>query len=163
LVLLITLGGVFASHYQPIVFAGGFAMDHRDVPNQGLVTQEFSLRNTGPIGVTVVVINSGHNNGLSPQARFFTAKLCPPATPQGGDCRQNKKPGLLEGMTFHPFSLTTNSTRGVLLRYEYACAPSSGLGSALGTLTLPVTYRFLWFTHTILLTESADAETCLPK
>jgi len=163
LVLLLTLGGVCASHYQPIVFAGGIGMDHRNVANQGTATQEFSLRNTGPIGVTVVGIKSGHNYGLSSQARFFMAKLCPPETPQGGDCRQNKKTGLLEGMTFHPFSLTTDNSRGVLLRYEYACAPSSGLGTALGTLTLPVTYRFLWFTHTILLTESADAATCSPK
>ena len=163
LVLLLTMGGVFASHYQPIVFAGGFAMDHRDVANQGTATQEFSLRNSGPIGVTVVGIKSGHNYGLSSQARFLTSKLCPPSTPRGGDCRQNKKTGLLEGMTFHAFSLTTDNSRGVLLRYEYACAPSSGLGTALGTVTLPVTYRFLWFTHTILFTESADAATCSPK
>jgi len=161
LVLLLSLGGLFASHYQPIVFAGGFGMGHPNGANQVQVTQEFSLRNAGPIGVTVVGIKSGHNYGLSSQARFTSPEICPRTTPHFGDCRQNRTTGLLEGMTFRAFSLTFNSPRGVLLRYEYACEPSSELGTVLGTLTLPVTYRFLWFTHTILLTESADdSATC---
>jgi hypothetical protein len=156
LLFVLFVGDLFASHYQPIVFVGGLGMSHPVDGHQRRVTQEFLLRNTGPVGVTVVGIASGVNYGLSSQARFSTSRICPPITSRGGDCRQNTKTGLLEGIVFHSFSLTTDSSRGVLLRYEFSCISPGALGTALGTVTLPVTYRFLWFTHTIMFSESAD-------
>ncbi len=152
-VLLLIIGGFWASHYQPIVFAGGWGADHTNLGSGGSVTQEISLRNSGPIGVTVETITSGQNYGLSSLAHFATPTLCPPFTPHFGDCHQNRKTGLLEGLTFHPFSLTSNSRRGVLVRFEYLCTTASDPGPS---LTLPVKYRFLWFTHTILVTVPAD-------
>jgi hypothetical protein len=58
-------------------------------------------------------------------------------------------------MKFHPFSLTTGESRPVLLQYKYPCVSYTVVGPDSGTLTLLVTVRFLWFTHTIRVTESA--------
>jgi hypothetical protein len=162
LVLLLVFGGFFASRYQPIIIAGGMGTGHPEGTHQEDETQDIWLRNTGPIGVTVLAINDGERHGGSTsQLRVAPAMICPIVTLHGGDCRQDRKTGLLEGMKFHPFGLTTDNTRPVLLQYQYPCASSAASGALPATLTLPVTYRFLWFTHTILLTDSADdTSTC---
>lgn len=154
--LLLIVSGLWASHYQPIVFAGGWGAAHPSRGNEVNVNQELLLTNSGPIGVTVVAITSDHNYGLSSLAHFASPMVCPPITLHGGDCRQNKKTGLPEGVTFHPFNLTTDGRRAVLVRFEYVCTPPGGLGTALGNVTVPVKYRFLWFTHTISFSVPAD-------
>lgn len=155
-VTLLLVSGLWASDYQPIVFAGGWAAAHPSRGNHVNVNQELLLTNSGPIGVTVVAISSDHNYGLSPLAHFASPMVCPPITLHGGDCRQNKTTGLPEGVTFHPFSLTTDSRRGVLVRFEYVCHPPGGQGTALGNVTVPVKYRFLWFSRTISFSVPAD-------
>jgi hypothetical protein len=155
-VLLLVLGGIAASHYQPIVISGGLGINHPNGTHQVQVTQELLLRDSGPLGITVVSFNDGHPYGLGSQVHFASTEICPRTTSKGGDCPQSRKTGLLEGRAFRPFSLTTNSPRGVLVRFDYACAPGDETESAGGYVTLPVTYRFLWFTHTILLSQSAD-------
>jgi hypothetical protein len=164
LFLLLVSGGFFASRYQPIVVAGGFGIGHPEGAHQEGETQEFSLRNTGPIGVTVIALKRDVRHvGSTSQLRVAPVMICPIVTPHGGDCRQSRKTGLLEGTKFHPFGLTTGNNRSVLLRYRYPCVSSTVIGTLPTTLTLPVTYRFLWFTHTILLTDSADdTATCSP-
>jgi len=154
--LLLLVSGLAASHYQPIVISGGFGVDHPNGTHQVQVTQEFELRDSGPFGVTVVSLKDGHPDGLSSKVHFASPEICPRTNSNGGDCRQNGQTDLIEGLAFHPFSLTTNSVRGILMRYDYACAPGEESATAGGSLTLPVTYRFLWFTHTILLSASAD-------
>jgi hypothetical protein len=162
--LLLIVCGLYSSHYQPIVFAGGAGINHPSGTHVVDVTQEFLLRNIGPLGVTVVGITGEAPSGLSSQAHFASSQVCPLTTPRGGDCRQNATTGLLEGKRFHPFSLTTDNPRGVLMRYDYSCTSSNDSGMAQGTITLPVTIRFLWFTHTIQFTESADdSATCASK
>jgi hypothetical protein len=164
LVILIS-GGVLASHYQPIVTSWGFGVGHPEGAHQEEETLEIGLRNTGPVGITVVALNGGdHFDGSSSQLRLAPTKVCPLFTPQKGGCPQNRKTGLLVGKQFHPFSLSTDNTRPVLLQYRYPCVSANSAGTLPATLTLPVTYRFLWFTHTLLLTESAsDSATCSPN
>jgi hypothetical protein len=163
LLLFLILGGLFASHYQPIVFAGGWGSGHSIAAHEEEETQAFWLRNTGPIGVTVVSLKSVEYDGMNSQVRLAPAMICSIVTPRGGDCSQNRKTGLLEGIKFHPFSLTTDETRPVLLKYKYPCVSYTVVGPDSGTLTLPVTYRFLWFTHTISVTESAFGTTTCSK
>jgi hypothetical protein len=161
LLLLLIFGGLFASHYQPIVAASEWGVGHPIGDHEETETQDIWLRNTGPIGVTVVSLKSVEHDGFSPHVRLAPAAICPIATSRSGDCVQNGKTGLLEGKTFHSFSLTTDVNRPVLLRYTFPCVSTSDTPVSSGTMTLPVTYRFLWFTHTILLTESAlDTATC---
>jgi hypothetical protein len=161
LLLLLIVGSLFASHYQPIVVAGGWGVGHPIGAHEETETQDVWLRNTGPIGVTVISLKSFEHDGLSSQVRLATAMICPIVTSRAGDCIQNRKTGLLEGKIFHPFSLTTDVNHPVLLRYTFPCVSSTDAPTATGTITSPVTYRFLWFTHRILLTESAlDTASC---
>src|SRR6202451_993316 len=160
-VLLLIIGNVIASHYQPINVLGGGSVGHPIGAQREATTQDFWLRNTGPIGVTVVALNPGEYQSSTSRRRIrlTPTTICPIETPRGGDCRQNRTTGLLEGLTFHPFSLTTDTNRPIVLRYDYHWAV--GAGSFAGTVTFPVTYRFLWFTHTIVLNEPAnDTVTC---
>jgi hypothetical protein len=156
LVLLLAIGNVLASHYQPIEVTGGWAVGHPIGAQQEVTTQDFWLRNTGPLGVTVVGLHRGDYQGSTSRARTRLAPtmICPIESPRGGDCPQNRTTGLIVGMKFHPFSLTTDTNRPLVLQYNYHCA--AGTGSIAGTVSFPVTYRFLWFTHTIVLNESAN-------
>jgi hypothetical protein len=156
LLLILIIGILFASRYQPIVVAGGMGMDHPNAAHQVEVTEEFLLRNTGPIGVTIVALKSGERSGSFPQSFVAPAMICPFSALRGYECRQAKKTGLLQGMAFHPFSLTTDDSRPVVWHFKYRCVASTAIGVPPDTLTLPVTYRFLWFTHTIELSEPAD-------
>jgi hypothetical protein len=161
LLLLLLVGGLFASRYQPIVVESAWGVGHPIGDHEETETQDFWLRNTGPIGVTVVSLRSVERDGFSSQVRLAPATICPIVTSQGGDCIQNSKTGLLEGKIFHPFSLTTDVNQPVLLGYTFPCASTSDVPMTSGTMNLPVTYRFLWFTHAIYLTESAlDTATC---
>ena len=162
LVLLLVIGGVFASHYQPIKVAGGFAVGHPFGGHREAVTQEWLLRNTGPVGVTVDSLKTGEYDGPTSRSRIAPTQICPISTPRG-DCLQNRTTGLIEGRTFHPFSLTTDTNRPVLLRYSVPCGLTPSTGSSSGSVTFPVTYRFLWFTHTIMLTLPADDAFACPS
>jgi hypothetical protein len=157
LLLILLVGGLLASHYQPIVVNGAWGVAHPIGTQEETVTQDFWLRNTGPVGVTVTSLRSVEHDGLSRLVRLAPAEICSIATPRAGDCVQNRKTGLLEGMNFQPFSLTTDTNRPVLLKYTFACVSSTDAPTLSGSMTLPVTYRFLWFTHRILLTESVPA------
>jgi hypothetical protein len=158
--LLLIIGGVFASHYQPIAVDGGWGVSHPIGPQLREVTQDWDLRNTGPVGVTVVSLKSGEYDGPNSRSRIAPTKICPIETPRG-DCSQNATTGLIEGKAFQPFSLTTDTNRPVVLQYNMHCVQSSLAGSSSGTVSFPVTYRFLWFTHTIVLTLPAyDAFAC---
>jgi hypothetical protein len=156
LLLILIIGILFASRYQPIVVAGGLGIDHPIAAHQVEATQEFLLRNTGPIGVTIVALKSGERSGSFPESRIAPAMICPFSALRGYECRQAKKTGLLQGVAFHPFSLTTDNSRPVLWYFKYRCVASTAKGAPPDTLTLPVTYRFLSFTHTIELSEPAD-------
>jgi hypothetical protein len=54
LVVLLIVGSIAASHYQPIEVDGGWAAGHPITTHVDETTQEWLLRNTGPLGVTVV-------------------------------------------------------------------------------------------------------------
>jgi hypothetical protein len=159
LALLLIIGTVVASHYQPIHVFGGWGSGGPHGAHHEMTTQELWLRNTGPVGVTVVSLGKGEYSGLHSVKRLAPTLICPIETPHSGDCRQNRTTGFIEGTTFHPISLTTDTNRPILFRYKYECA--AGTGVTEGTsLTFSVTYRFLWFTHTAVFTEPADTFAC---
>jgi len=153
---IVIISLALASRYQPIVVDGGFGSSHSNGSNAVEVAVSYNLRNTGPIGVTVIALKSGERSGSTPDTRIAPASVCPFTTLSGYDCRQNQKTGLQQGVAFHPFSLITDLSRPVLWRYHYSCNSSTEVGAAEATLTVPVTYRFLFFTHTIVLTLPAD-------
>ncbi len=163
LVLLLVIGNVLASHYQPIEVSGGWAVGHPIGGHQEVTTQDFWLRNTGPVGVTVVGLNRGDYQRSTSRARTLLTPtmICPIESPRGGDCPQDRSTGLIVGKKFHPFSLTTDTNRPIVVQYNYHCA--TGAGSFAGTVSFPVTYRILWFTHTIVLNESANNTFTCPK
>jgi hypothetical protein len=161
LVVLLIVGSIAASHYQPIEVDGGWAAGHPITTHVDETTQEWLLRNTGPLGVTVVALKSGEYDGPNSRSRIAPLKICPISTPRG-DCGQYKTTGLIDGKAFHPFSLTTDTNRGVVLQYDTHCVTTSP-GTPSGTVTFPVTYRFLWFTHTIVLTLPANDTFACPE
>ena len=163
LAAVVIIGLALASRYQPIVVDGGFGSSHSNGSHEVEVAVSYNLRNTGPIGVTVIALRSGERSGSTPEARIAPATVCPFTTLSGYECRQNLKTGLQQGVSFHPFSLITDLSRPVLWAFHYACNSSTESGNVEGTLTVPVTYRFLFFTHTIMLSLPADEPpTCSP-
>jgi hypothetical protein len=159
LVALLIIGSIAASHYQPIEVDGGWAAGHPIATHVDETTQEWLLRNTGPFGVTVVSLKGGEYDGPNSRSRIAPPKICPIETPRG-DCGQYRTTGLIDGRVFHPFSLTTDTNRGVVLQYNVHCFTTA---TASGSVTFPVTYRFLWFTHTITLSLPAFQTSACPR
>ncbi len=127
LALLLIVGSVVASHYQPIHVFGAMGSDDSLGAHREITTQELWLRNTGPVGVTVVALGRGEYSASHSVSRLSRTLICPIETPHGGDCRQNRTTDLVEGTTFHPLSLTTDTNRPILFRFNYECAAGTGI------------------------------------
>jgi hypothetical protein len=143
---------------------GLFGIDHPTGTGEVVASQEFALKNTGPLGVTIVDMKSGLLSVSNEVSRVAPAHICPYTMHHSFDCSQNDGTGLLVGVKFHPFGLATDDVRPIFWLYQYPCGSSTSSGVREGVLTVPVTYRFLWFTHTILFSEAADVSaTCSSK
>jgi hypothetical protein len=162
--LVILIVGIFAaSRYQPIEISGLLGIDHPGT-HEVVASQEFAVKNTGPLGVTVVDMKSGRLSVSNEDSRVAPARMCPYTPRHSFDCSQSDGTGLLVGVKFHPFGLATDDARPIFWLYQYPCGSSTTSGVQEGVLTLPVTYRFLWFKHTILFSEVTNVTaTCSSK
>ena len=60
ILLVILVVGIFAaSRYQPLEISGLIGIDHPAGTGETSTSQEFGLKNTGPVGITIVAIKGG--------------------------------------------------------------------------------------------------------
>jgi hypothetical protein len=144
----------YASHYQPLSLrtTNGEGNGHTA---SGLATtvQQTELQNGGLFGVNVLAVRQGVVTSSPRPARLPSPQTCPVGTPYDGNCHQNAT-GLLVGNVFHPLVVPGGGKRALLWTFAYNCRGLSN-GYTGGEMAIPVTYRFLWFTHTVQLTATA--------
>lgn len=162
ILLVILVVGIFAaSRYQPLEISGLIGIDHPAGTGETSTSQEFGLKNTGPVGITIVAIKGGRISVSDEVSRVAPALRCPYTVKNSYNCGQNEGTGLLTGVKFRPFGLATDDVRPILWLYQFPCGSSATSGVQEGVLAVPVTYRFMWFTHTIRFTEDTNVSgTC---
>jgi hypothetical protein len=69
-----------ASRYQPIEVSGLFGIEHPGT-HEVVASQEFALKNTGPLGVTIIDMKSGRLSVSNEVSRVAPARLCPDRPP----------------------------------------------------------------------------------
>ena len=155
LAIVVTVAGL-ASHYQPLSLQTSWGEGNGHAAS-GIATtiQQSELRNGGLFGVTVLAVRQGVVTSSPRSSRLPSPQVCPVGTRYDGNCPQNSA-GLFFGSVFHPLVVPGDGQRALLWTFTYNCRGISTGGYSGAEMIMPVTYRFLWFTHTVKLSSTAD-------
>lgn len=138
-----------ASRYQPLtIIPGGSTSGPLSSSNEATTSLLTTFSNTGPMGVSILA--------LHPKVYADPPVVVGPPLPcfrYVGSVRWcgQKKNGFFAGNRFHPFALTGDNTIPVAWQYSFSCRALTGGSSISGPVEVRVTYRFGWFTHSILM------------
>jgi hypothetical protein len=155
--LVVVLFASFAASYQPLTIYGSWAMTTYGRNAHMKTTYNApDIKNQSLFGVTIVSINGLRVDQYPPTSRLSPTEVCPYTYKWGSECENHNPKGIIVGLPFHPFALSGGRVDEVLWHFSYDCRTAeSGL-----TVSVPVTYRFLLFTHTVVLSVPADESTC---
>ena len=144
-----------ASHYQPLSLQTSWGEGNGHAAS-GLATtiQQTNVRNGGSFGVTVLAVKQGVVTSSPEPSSLPPPQVCPVGTAYGGNCHQNST-GIMFGEVFRPLVVPGHGQRALLWTFTYNCRDLPNGGSIGAEMTMPVTYRFLWFTHTVKLSATA--------
>jgi hypothetical protein len=155
--VLVVLFAGFAARYQPLTAYGSWAMTTPGPIGPTKITYDApDIKNHELFGVTVVAINGVQVGQYPPPSKVSATQVCPITKKWGSLCENDNPRGILVGLPFHPFALSGGRADEVLWHFSYDCR---GADSAV-TVNVPVTYRFLIFTRTVVLSVPADESTC---
>jgi hypothetical protein len=161
LVVLLIIAFVAASHYQPLSIRPNWSTGSPPHSSVVKVSLETDLSNSGPLGVTVVAMHP--TVYADPPVVVHSLMPCIHIKGRTRECAQDAN-GRFIGNTFHPFALSGNALLPVAWQYSFSCRPQSTGSWISGPVEVRVTYRFAWFTHSVLLivanTETTGGSEC---
>ena len=125
---------------------------------------ETPLSNTGPFGVSVLALHP--KVYADPPVVVHPLMPCIHVREYTRECAQDSQ-GLMIGNAFHPFALSGGSSLPVAWQFSFNCQPRADGSSISGPVEVRVTYRFAWFTHSVMLvldnTETSGGSACISK
>jgi hypothetical protein len=159
-VLLIGLY-VAASRYQPLSIRPSWASWHTPHSSEVKMSLETKLSNTGPLGVSVLAMHP--KVYADPPVAVHSLMPCIHIKGYTMECAQASN-GLMIGNKFQPFALSGEGSMPVAWQYSFSCRPQATGSFISGPVEVRVTYRFAWFTHSVLLvlanTETSGGNAC---
>ena len=154
----------FADHYQPLQLLGGGGEGLVVTPNRIHESSDYgTLRNNGPISVSIIGLPQGRIVGLPHTPRLSPTELCTTLYRGQVICTNYGPTGAFSGFPFHTFSVDSHSGYGLTWHFNYNChSPLIGDGTSNALPgVVPITYHYLWFfTRTVLLNTNLVVLSC---
>lgn len=141
-----------ASRYQPLSIRPSFASSGPVSSSEEVkMSLETNLSNAGLLGVSVLALRPIVD--ADPPVDVHPLMPCIHVQGRMKECAQDSH-GLLIGNAFRPFALSGGDTLPVAWQYSFSCHPRPDGSFVSGPVEVAVTYRFGWFTHTVVLVLS---------
>lgn len=158
IVVIVIFVLVFAAHYQPIALNGGVGGGSAlSTPHSKSDYESLSFVNRERFGITVEAVDGVVAPNLRPGTHVSATERCPSTKKSGGACSNNNAKGIPGGLPFHSFSMNGGTEYALLWHFVYDC---NDVSPGSNTVEIPVTYKFLFFTRTVVLRGNALESAC---